>query len=118
MENAGSLRSSTFSSDDIVIKSPNDRRLYRLIQLHNGLSALLVHDPEICAGADTSNPDGEDDGNDDSDEDLDDAEDEDEEDDDEEEDEDEDEDMDMDEKDDGTREGKAATSQTKKVDSY
>ncbi|BFG33740.1 hypothetical protein CerSpe_200140 [Prunus speciosa] len=37
----------TFSSDDIVIKSPNDKRLYRLIKLENGLSALLVHDPEI-----------------------------------------------------------------------
>lgn len=35
------------SSDDIVIKSPNDRRLYRLIELENGLCALLVHDPEI-----------------------------------------------------------------------
>ncbi|KAK9279411.1 hypothetical protein L1049_013090 [Liquidambar formosana] len=39
----------TFSSDNIVIKSPNDRRLYRLIQLDNGLCALLVHDPEIYA---------------------------------------------------------------------
>ncbi|KAM6578444.1 hypothetical protein CsatB_030281 [Cannabis sativa] len=37
----------TFSSDDIVIKSPNDSRLYRVIKLENGLSALLVHDPEI-----------------------------------------------------------------------
>ncbi|KAM2047075.1 hypothetical protein ACFX1T_005783 [Malus domestica] len=37
----------TFKSDDIIIKSPNDRRLYRLIELENGLSALLVHDPEI-----------------------------------------------------------------------
>ncbi|KAI9118671.1 hypothetical protein K1719_011003 [Acacia pycnantha] len=37
----------TFSSDDIVIKSPNDRRLYRLLELENGLRALLVHDPEI-----------------------------------------------------------------------
>ncbi|KAM1254836.1 hypothetical protein ACFX14_029000 [Malus domestica] len=37
----------TFKSDDIIIKSPNDRRLYRLIKLENGLSALLVHDPEI-----------------------------------------------------------------------
>ncbi|KAA8543659.1 hypothetical protein F0562_021595 [Nyssa sinensis] len=35
------------SSDDIVIKSPTDRRLYRYIQLQNGLCALLVHDPEI-----------------------------------------------------------------------
>lgn len=39
--------SCTFSSDDIVIKSPNDGRLYRYIQLPNGLCALLVHDPEI-----------------------------------------------------------------------
>lgn len=37
----------TFSSDDVVLKSPNDRRLYRLIHLQNGLRALLVHDPEI-----------------------------------------------------------------------
>lgn len=37
----------TFSSDDIVVKSPNDRRLYRYIQLPNGLCALLVHDPDI-----------------------------------------------------------------------
>lgn len=37
----------TLSSDDVVLKSPNDRRLYRLIHLQNGLRALLVHDPEI-----------------------------------------------------------------------
>lgn len=37
----------TFSSDDIVVKSPTDRRLYRYVQLQNGLCALLVHDPEI-----------------------------------------------------------------------
>ncbi|PRQ34785.1 putative insulysin [Rosa chinensis] len=37
----------TFSSDDIVIKSPNDKKLYRLIKLENGLTALLIHDPEI-----------------------------------------------------------------------
>jgi nardilysin len=35
------------SSDDVVLKSPNDSRLYRLIHLENGLQALLVHDPEI-----------------------------------------------------------------------
>lgn len=43
----------TFKSDDIVVKSPNDRRLYRVIELDNGLCALLVHDPEIypqCQG--------------------------------------------------------------------
>ncbi|CAK9178115.1 unnamed protein product [Ilex paraguariensis] len=37
----------TLSSDNIVIKSPTDCRLYRYIQLRNGLCALLVHDPEI-----------------------------------------------------------------------
>lgn len=36
-----------WSSDEIVIKSPNDKRLYRVIELENGLCALLVHDPEI-----------------------------------------------------------------------
>lgn len=41
----------TFSSDDLVVKSPNDRRLYRFLQLDNGLSALLVHDPEIYPDA-------------------------------------------------------------------
>lgn len=45
--------SCSFSSDDIVIKSPNDGRLYRYIQLPNGLCALLVHDPEIY-GADSA----------------------------------------------------------------
>ncbi|KNA04271.1 hypothetical protein SOVF_201220 [Spinacia oleracea] len=30
-----------FSSDNLVKKSPNDRRLYRYLQLQNGLSALL-----------------------------------------------------------------------------
>ena len=39
-----------FSADDVVIKSPNDRRLYRLLRLDNGLTALLVHDPEVFAG--------------------------------------------------------------------
>ncbi|KAK8509943.1 hypothetical protein V6N13_118489 [Hibiscus sabdariffa] len=36
-----------YSSDSLVIKSANDRRLYRVIHLHNGLVALLVHDPQI-----------------------------------------------------------------------
>ncbi|KAG2540963.1 nardilysin-like isoform X1 [Panicum virgatum] len=35
--------------DELVIKSPNDQRSYRLLRLANGLSALLVHDPEIYA---------------------------------------------------------------------
>ncbi|KAH0997662.1 hypothetical protein GBA52_021526 [Prunus armeniaca] len=37
----------TFWSDNIVITPPNDIRSYRLIELENGLTALLVHDPEI-----------------------------------------------------------------------
>ncbi|URE23096.1 Peptidase M16 inactive domain, partial [Musa troglodytarum] len=33
--------------DDVVIKSPTDRRSYRIVHLPNGLCAVLVHDPEI-----------------------------------------------------------------------
>ncbi|KAJ1297238.1 hypothetical protein BS78_01G362300 [Paspalum vaginatum] len=36
-------------NDELVIKSPNDQRSYRLLRLDNGLCALLVHDPEIYA---------------------------------------------------------------------
>ncbi|KAK3147314.1 hypothetical protein QOZ80_3BG0280840 [Eleusine coracana subsp. coracana] len=35
--------------DELVIKSPNDQRSYRLLRLANGLCALLIHDPEIYA---------------------------------------------------------------------
>lgn len=35
------------TSDTVVIRSPIDRRLYRILHLTNGLTALLVHDPEI-----------------------------------------------------------------------
>lgn len=55
----------TFLSDDIVIKSPTDRRLYRYVQLHNGLCALLVHDPEICEHSSTGNTEDEDEEEDD-----------------------------------------------------
>ncbi|GFQ04195.1 insulin-degrading enzyme [Phtheirospermum japonicum] len=44
------------SSDDVVVKSSTDRRLYRFIQLTNGLCALLVHDPEIYADEPSGNP--------------------------------------------------------------
>lgn len=37
----------TFTADDMVQKSPNDKRLYRYMELPNGLCALLVHDPDI-----------------------------------------------------------------------
>ncbi|XP_074574217.1 nardilysin-like [Curcuma longa] len=33
--------------DDVVKKSPTDRRLYRILHLPNQLCALLIHDPEI-----------------------------------------------------------------------
>nr|GFD55800.1 insulinase (peptidase family M16) family protein [Tanacetum cinerariifolium] len=59
----------TFSSDDIVIKSPNDRRLYRYIQLPNGLCALLVHDPDIYADGPPQSTADDDDDDDDEDED-------------------------------------------------
>ncbi|KAF8397033.1 hypothetical protein HHK36_018671 [Tetracentron sinense] len=43
-------RSPYSSSDNIVIKAPTDKRLYRVVHLPNGLCALLVHDPEIFPG--------------------------------------------------------------------
>ncbi|CAA0838104.1 Insulinase (Peptidase family M16) family protein [Striga hermonthica] len=61
------------SSDNVVVKSPTDRRLYRYIQLANGLCALLVHDPDIysnepsssskmeCSEDEDEDEDGEDD---------------------------------------------------------
>ncbi|KAL6576257.1 hypothetical protein OROHE_000038 [Orobanche hederae] len=43
------------SSDNVVVKSPTDRRLYRFIQLNNNLCALLVHDPEIYSNEPSQN---------------------------------------------------------------
>ncbi|KAG5233552.1 nardilysin [Salix suchowensis] len=63
-------------SDDVVIKSPNDKRLYRVIELENGLCALIVHDPEIYPDGvpdeartveDIENDDGEEEDDDDAD---------------------------------------------------
>lgn len=70
-----------FSSDDAVVKSPNDRRLYRLLRLHNGLSALLVHDPEIFPDGTppARHADGDDEEEDEEDEDEDDEDDDDDE---------------------------------------
>ena len=79
--------------DELVVKSPSDKRSYRLLRLANGLCALLVHDPEIYAdGGPAPKPsedvdmedgdddeDDEDDGEEYSDEDGDDDEDEDDE---------------------------------------
>lgn len=49
-----------FKSDDLVIKSPNDKRLYRVIELDNGLCGLLIHDPEIYPDGKAPPPPGED----------------------------------------------------------
>eukprot|EP00850_Spirogloea_muscicola_P012506 SM000081S22640 [mRNA] locus=s81:244115:252096:- [translate_table: standard] len=35
--------------DAVVVKSKEDRRLYRVVELPNGLAAVLVHDPEAAA---------------------------------------------------------------------
>ncbi|CAH8391672.1 unnamed protein product [Eruca vesicaria subsp. sativa] len=48
--------------DNVVVKSPNDRRLYRVIELENGLCALLIHDPDIYpegSAADGQNTDAD-----------------------------------------------------------
>ncbi|KAG9445281.1 hypothetical protein H6P81_016621 [Aristolochia fimbriata] len=48
------------SSDDIVVKAPTDRRLYRVVNLPSGLTALLVHDPEILRPGSAEDSAGED----------------------------------------------------------
>lgn len=105
----------TFSSDNMVIKSPNDSRLYRLIELDNGLQALLIHDPEIYPdGPPKTLENGEqvDEENDDDAEGSEEEEDEDEDEDDEEDEDEEDEDEDEEVKEKGK---KGSSSQTKKV---
>ncbi|KAL0732416.1 hypothetical protein Bca4012_008625 [Brassica carinata] len=42
-----SVTKAVSSLDNVVVKSPNDRRLYRVIELENGLCALLIHDSDI-----------------------------------------------------------------------
>eukprot|EP01018_Ginkgo_biloba_P028826 Gb_06505 [translate_table: standard] len=37
--------------DKTVVKSPSDNRQYRILHLANGLTAVLVHDPQISAGS-------------------------------------------------------------------
>jgi nardilysin len=84
--------------DNVVVKSPNDRRLYRVIELENGLCALLIHDPDIYPEGsvpdqiDEDDEDGEEEDSDGSSEDDDDDEDDEEDGEGDEEDEDEDED--------------------------
>lgn len=74
---------------NIVIKAPGDHRSYRFLHLSNGLTALLVHDPEIFPNGppeassaeemEGMNMSGNEDENEDEDEDDDDDEDEDDE---------------------------------------
>lgn len=47
MAGRGTAMEGVAFSDDVVIKSPTDRRSYRILRLPNGLCAVLVHDPEI-----------------------------------------------------------------------
>ncbi|GKV20787.1 hypothetical protein SLEP1_g30857 [Rubroshorea leprosula] len=107
------------SSDDVVIKPPNDRRLYRVIQLHNGLCALLVHDPEIYPDGlpEASNSDPEEEDQDEEEEEEDEGGDSDEEFQEEEEDDDDDDDggADDEEEEDSKPREKGASSQTKKA---
>lgn len=86
------LGSSSSSSDEIVIKAPTDRRLYRLLHLPNGLTALLVHDPEIFPDAPPQDSEPLENGKEEEDEDDDDEEEDEDDEDEEEEDEDDDED--------------------------
>ncbi|KAK9128212.1 hypothetical protein Syun_017009 [Stephania yunnanensis] len=39
----------TFSSDNLVVKAPTDRRLYRVLHLSNGLCAVLAA-AAMCVG--------------------------------------------------------------------
>ena len=36
-------------TDEDILKSPQDRRLYRRLVLPNGMMVLLIHDPEMAA---------------------------------------------------------------------
>lgn len=99
--------------DNVVLKSPNDRRLYRLIHLPNGLRALLVHDPEIYPEGPPKHVSNEDEVEEEDDDDEEEDEDE------EEEEEDEDDDDDDEEEEEGNEmdgvKGGAAAAQSKKV---
>ncbi|KAG4923560.1 hypothetical protein AAZX31_18G052800 [Glycine max] len=103
----------TLSDDDVVLKSPNDRRLYRLIHLPNGLRALLVHDPEIYPEGPPKHVSNEDEVEEEDDDDEEEDEDE------EEEEEDEDDDDDDEEEEEGNEmdgvKGGAAAAQSKKA---
>eukprot|EP00897_Mesotaenium_endlicherianum_P006836 jgi/Mesen1/6180/ME000032S05470 len=48
LEVGSALRSFQSLHDPEIIKSAEDKKLYRVITLSNGLSAVLIHDPEIA----------------------------------------------------------------------
>ncbi len=107
----------TFSSDNMVIKSPNDSRLYRLIELDNGLQALLIHDPEIYPDGPPKTLENGEQVDEENDDDAEGSEEEEEEDEDEDEDDEEDEDEEDEDEDEEVKEKgkKGSSSQTKKV---
>nr|XP_027190387.1 nardilysin-like isoform X2 [Cicer arietinum] len=115
------LKGAPAATDDVVLKSPNDSRLYRLVHLKNGLQALLVHDPEIYpegtpkpVSIDEEDDDDEEGDEEDGDEDDDDDDDDEEDDDEEEGSEEEDDEVQLDVE--GKEGGKgAASSQSKKA---
>lgn len=45
-------------AEELTLKSPADKKSYRLVTLANGLQALLVHDPEIDLAAAAAEPAG------------------------------------------------------------
>lgn len=45
-------------AEELTLKSPADKKSYRLVTLANGLQALLVHDPEIDLAAAAAQPAG------------------------------------------------------------
>lgn len=107
----------TFSSDNMVIKSPNDSRLYRLIELDNGLQALLIHDPEIYPDGPPKTLENGEQVDEENDDDAEGSEEEEEEDEDEDEDDEEDEDEEDEDEDEEVKEKgkKGSSSQTKKA---
>lgn len=69
----------------LVVKAPSDKRLYQVVHLKNGLSALLIHDPQMAPKSDGSlQSDGSSEDDDEEDDDDEDEEEEDEEEEDEE----------------------------------
>ncbi|KAG6541670.1 hypothetical protein Mapa_016935 [Marchantia paleacea] len=75
--NSMGLTSNVALDGPLVVKAPSDKRLYQVVHLKNGLSALLIHDPQMAPKPDGSlhsDDSGEDDDEEDDDEEEDDEE--------------------------------------------